>query len=106
LISCCGEHFHLSSFVIFWNYFLPEGVISEVKANFVISSIYEHVNIMISGVSIGIVFIGLIGRLPREMVISILGKETGFAGIFRATIGGCLTGLMKPRNINGGLKTL
>ena len=106
--SCCHEGNHKDkkkidfllwgtfSFIFisyFLELFLPEGVTSEVKINLVISSVYELVNIMIWGVSIGIVFIGLLGKVPREMVIAILGNDNGIGGIFRATFGGVLLDL-------------
>ena len=57
------------------------------------SSVLEMINTMFWGIVIGIVFIGLLGRVPREYVMAILGKESGAGGIIRATIGGVLLDL-------------
>jgi len=53
-------------------------------------SIYDLINTMAVGVAIGIVFIGLLGRVPREFVTGILGRGGSVTGILRATIGGVL----------------
>ena len=57
------------------------------------SSVYELINIMFWGIVAGIIFIGLLGRVPREFVIAVLGKEQGVTGILRAAVGGVLLDL-------------
>ena len=56
-------------------------------------AIHDLVNTMAWGVGLGIVFIGLIGRVPREFVIAILGDKTGIKGLLRATLAGVLLDL-------------
>ncbi len=56
------------------------------------ASAYELVNTMFWGVIIGIVMIGILGRIPREFVMAILGNG-GIKGIFRATLAGVLLDL-------------
>jgi uncharacterized protein len=56
-------------------------------------AIHDLVNTMAWGVMLGIVFIGLIGRVPREFVIAILGDKQGIKGIVRATMAGVLLDL-------------
>ena len=56
-------------------------------------SIYNLINTMFWGVALGIVFIGLLGRIPREFVIAVLGRKRGLSGIMRATLGGLLLDL-------------
>tara|TARA_R110000868_G_scaffold411035_1_gene701452 strand:- start:27133 stop:28194 length:1062 start_codon:yes stop_codon:yes gene_type:complete len=57
------------------------------------SSVFELTNTIWFGVLLGIVFVGLLGRVPREFVISILGKSGGLSGILRATGAGVLLDL-------------
>ncbi|MDH5357035.1 MAG: permease [Gammaproteobacteria bacterium] len=40
------------------------------------------------GLALGMLFVGLLGRVPREFVTSLLGKGDTFLGILRATIAG------------------
>ena len=53
---------------------------------------YELFNTMWIGLAIGIIAVGLLGKVPREFVISILGKP-GKVGIVRATLAGVLLDL-------------
>jgi uncharacterized membrane protein YraQ (UPF0718 family) len=52
------------------------------------SAIYNLVNTMAWGVILGILFMGVSGRVPREFVISILGENAGLKGILRASLAG------------------
>ncbi|MDX1519247.1 MAG: permease [Gammaproteobacteria bacterium] len=52
--------------------------------------VYDLINTMAIGIVIGIVFIGMLGRIPREFVIAIIGRTRGMKSIFRA----CLAGLL------------
>lgn len=56
-------------------------------------SIYTLINTMFWGIALGIVFIGLLGLIPRELVIAVLGRKRGLNGILRATLGGLLLDL-------------
>ena len=56
-------------------------------------SIFELVNTIWWGVAIGILMIALLGRVPREFVMSALGTKSGQAGIVRATLAGVLLDL-------------
>ncbi len=56
------------------------------------TSTYELVNTMFWGVIIGIMMIGILGKIPREFVMAILGNG-GTKGIFRATLAGVLLDL-------------
>ena len=49
------------------------------------SGIYELFNKMWWGIAIGIVFVGILGRMPRELVMAMLGREEGVSSLFRAT---------------------
>ncbi len=42
------------------------------------------------GVLLGIVIIGLMGKMPREYFIGLMGRDNGFSGLLRAAFGGVL----------------
>lgn len=56
-------------------------------------SIFELVNTVWWGVVIGMIMIGILGKVPREFVISALGTKRGVGGIWRATFAGILLDL-------------
>jgi uncharacterized protein len=58
-----------------------------------IESNFSLLNTMSLGIVIGIVFIGLLGQIPRELIIAILGNKNGIGGILRATFAGVLLDL-------------
>jgi uncharacterized membrane protein YraQ (UPF0718 family) len=57
------------------------------------SSIYELINKMWWGLVMALVFVGLLERIPRDLVISALGQGGTFKGIVRATAAGVLLDL-------------
>jgi len=56
-------------------------------------SIREIMDSMWIGLGLGMLFVGLLGRVPREFVTSLLGKGDSFIGILRATFAGVLLDL-------------
>ena len=57
------------------------------------SAVHELVNQMWWGVVLGILMIGVLGKIPREFVLSILGTDKHITGILRATAAGVLLDL-------------
>jgi|TARA_Y100000389_G_scaffold159485_1_gene161338 uncharacterized protein len=57
------------------------------------SSVFELINTIWWGVLIGIIFVAILSKVPKEFVISILGESKGIKGKIRATIGGVLLDL-------------
>jgi uncharacterized membrane protein YraQ (UPF0718 family) len=57
------------------------------------SGIYELINKMWWGLLMAVVFVGLLERIPRDLVISALGQGGTFNGIVRATAAGVLLDL-------------
>lgn len=55
--------------------------------------VFEMLNTMWWGLLIAIVFVGLLHRIPRELVMSILGRGDSSQGIIRATFAGVLLDL-------------
>lgn len=58
-----------------------------------VHSIHEFVNASWWGVIIGIIFLALLSRIPREFVMSVLGHKKGPGGIARAMAAGVLLDL-------------
>ena len=56
-------------------------------------SVFELMNTIWWGIALGVVMISLLGRVPREFVMSALGTRTGFGGILRASVAGVLLDL-------------
>ncbi|OGI01303.1 MAG: hypothetical protein A2Y25_00905 [Candidatus Melainabacteria bacterium GWF2_37_15] len=56
-------------------------------------SVYELVNKMWWGLLLGVIFVGLIGIIPRDVIINLLGRKKGITSIFRATVAGILLDL-------------
>ena len=54
---------------------------------------FEMANAMWWGVLLGVVLVGWLNRIPREVVIKVLGKGHTKTGIFRATLAGLLLDL-------------
>ena len=53
-----------------------------------VDAIHQLMDSMWIGLALGMFFVGLLGRVPREFVTSLLGKGDSFLGILRATIAG------------------
>lgn len=66
--------------------------------------VFELVNRMWWGILIGIVFVGLLGRIPRELVMGVLGRKRGVGGLFRATLAGVFLDLCSHGILAVGMK--
>jgi uncharacterized membrane protein YraQ (UPF0718 family) len=56
-------------------------------------TVFDLMNTIWWGIAIGIGMVAILGKVPREFVIAILGKGGGLNGIIRATLGGVLLDL-------------
>ena len=56
-------------------------------------SFYSLFNVMSWGIALGVIFVGILGKIPREYVLSVLGKPQTKTGIFRAALAGILLDL-------------
>ncbi len=75
-------------------YLLPEAILtSSTYLHAFVSSSVTLGNTMSWGILIGIIFIGLLGQIPRELIIALLGNKNGIKGILRATFAGVLLDL-------------
>ncbi len=57
------------------------------------ASVFEILNVMAWGLVAAIVFVGLLGHVPKEFVTSMLGRGGTAGGVFRATAAGVLLDL-------------
>lgn len=65
---------------------------------------FEFMNIMWWGLILGILFVGILDRVPRELVMSALGHGNGLNGVLRATGAGLLFDLCSHGILLVGLK--
>lgn len=63
------------------------------KAGIFTGAIHEFLNMMLPGLVFGIFAMSVLGRVPREFVMSVLGSGTGIKGVFRAAFAGVLLDL-------------
>jgi uncharacterized membrane protein YraQ (UPF0718 family) len=68
------------------------------------SGIYELFNQIWWGIAIGIVFVGILGRMPRELVMAMLGRDGGVRSLFRATLAGVFLDLCSHGILAVGMK--
>jgi uncharacterized membrane protein YraQ (UPF0718 family) len=56
------------------------------------------------GILLGIAFVGLLHHIPRNVIVSILGRSKGFSGLLRATLAGLLLDMCSHGILLVGLK--
>jgi len=55
--------------------------------------VVELMNRMWWGLAVGVLFVGILGTVPRDLVMALLGRQAGFGGMCRATLAGVLLDL-------------
>jgi hypothetical protein len=75
------------------NLFDSESVSSITAVSTMTEAIRHLMDSMWIGLALGIFFVGVLGRVPREFVTALLGKGDTFGGILRATFAGVLLDL-------------
>ncbi len=68
------------------------------------SGIYELFNRMWWGIAIGVIFVGILGKIPRELIMGLLGRERGLGSLFRATLAGVFLDLCSHGILAVGMK--
>lgn len=106
--DCCetDKHDHKKKFdLLLWGTFgilvlayfpwlFLESTVSEIQyLNVFSESIFELINRMSWGMVLSFVFVGLLERIPKDMISSVMGKGGSFLGIVRATFAGVLLDL-------------
>ena len=66
--------------------------------------IFELFNSMWWGIAIGVIFVGILGRVPRDLVMGMLGRDGGVTGLFRATLAGVFLDLCSHGILAVGMK--
>ena len=66
--------------------------------------IVELFNQMWWGIAIGVIFVGILGRVPRDLVMGMLGRKGGVRGMFRATLAGVLLDMCSHGILAVGMK--
>lgn len=84
-------------------FFKPELETVPLASQFAVST-FELLNRMSWGVVLGILFVGLLAKVPRDFITSILGKGGSFSGILRATGAGVLLDLCSHGILMVGMK--
>lgn len=67
-------------------------------------AVFDLFNRMWWGVALGIVFVGILDHIPKEMIISFLGKSNGVKGILKATLAGVALDLCSHGILLVGMK--
>ena len=67
-------------------------------------AVFELLNKMWWGVLLGILFVGILDKIPRDFVISVLGSGRGIGSILRATFAGVLLDLCSHGILLVGMK--
>jgi uncharacterized membrane protein YraQ (UPF0718 family) len=111
--SCCDEPARTDYF--FWGCLVVVGIAylwgalagdhrhTSVSAVFT-SGIFELFNQMWWGILLGVFFVGLLARIPRDLVMGILGRNAGLNGLLRATFAGVLLDLCSHGILAVGMK--
>ncbi len=89
-----------SLFIIVFSYFNHFFLIPNVFSG----SVVELMNRMSWGLAIGILLVGFLDKIPREMVSAMLGKQGTFGGILRATGAGVVLDLCSHGILLVGMK--
>lgn len=84
--------------------FLPHGDGSSMQLSTLAHGVVELFNKMWWGIALGIIFVGLLARIPRDLVMSVLGHEKGFKSLLRATMAGVLLDLCSHGILAVGMK--
>lgn len=66
--------------------------------------VVELFNKMWWGLALGVVFVGLLARIPRDLVMSVLGHRDGFNSLLRATLAGVFLDLCSHGILAVGMK--
>jgi uncharacterized membrane protein YraQ (UPF0718 family) len=66
--------------------------------------IVELFNSMWWGILIGVLFVGILGRVPRELVMAMLGRDGGVTSLLRATLAGVFLDLCSHGILAVGMK--
>jgi uncharacterized protein len=115
-MSCCSKKKKKKIDLLMWGsssivvlsygafFLIPE--LFEFSANLGVFSgnLVELFNKMAFGLILAIIFVGVLERIPREFVVSVLGKGGTLTGVLRATLAGVLLDLCSHGILLVGMK--
>lgn len=73
--------------------FLPDTIATVPFLNMASHSVFELMNVLWWGILLGMLMVGILSHIPREFVISLMGKGGTVGGLVRATLAGVLLDL-------------
>lgn len=78
-------------YLMFWQF---SSILNSTPWLYVLSqTVFTLMNTIWWGITLGIVMVAILAKIPREFIVSILGNGGGVSGIIRATLGGVLLDL-------------
>ncbi|MEM0955273.1 MAG: permease [Pseudomonadota bacterium] len=69
-----------------------------------IHGVVEIANQMWWGLALGVLFVGILSRVPRDLVMAVLGRHEGFTALLRATLAGVFLDLCSHGILAVGMK--
>ena len=78
-------------YLFYWLFPVEAAIVTQLEI--LSKSVFELMNTIWWGITIGIIMVALLSKVPREFVVSLLGTGQGIGGILRATLGGVLLDL-------------
>jgi uncharacterized membrane protein YraQ (UPF0718 family) len=69
-----------------------------------VASVAEFAARMWWGLALGVLFVGILAGVPRDLVVSVLGRHAGLGGMFRATLAGVCLDLCSHGILAVGMK--
>lgn len=113
--SCCGSAHQSRPDWFLWSVLLLvaafslwglffAGAVHEGALSIFSHSVAELLGKMWWGIAIGVVFVGILGTMPRDLVMSVLGHEAGWGSLLRATAAGVMLDLCSHGILAVGMK--
>lgn len=91
-------------FLYFGQFFAGEQLAEISWLSTMSATTFELLNIMWWSLLLAVVFVGVLDRIPREFIMSILGDGNGFRGLVRATVAGVFLDLCSHGILMVGMK--
>ena len=84
--------------------FAAEALHTLPQAQSFADSVYELMNKMWWGLAFGIFFVGVLSKVPKELVMKVIGRAGSVGGLFRATLAGMMLDLCSHGILLVGMK--
>ena len=94
----------LVAVLYFLGLLLPHGDGGAFQLATLAHGVVELFNAMWWGMAIGVFFVGLLARIPRDLVMGVLGHREGFGSLLRATLAGVFLDLCSHGILAVGMK--